>query len=42
VVDAVRFGVTIAGRLAMAIVAELGKPVAHLWPAGFPKSTSVV
>ena len=41
-VGAVRFGVTIAGRLAMAVVAELGKPVAHLGPAVFPKSASVV
>jgi hypothetical protein len=38
----VRSGVAIAGRIAAAIVAELGKPIVHLRPAVFPESASVV
>ena len=36
------FGVGIAGRLGMAIVAEFGKPVAHLGPAVFLGHAAVV
>jgi hypothetical protein len=36
------FGVGIGGRLGMAIVAEFGKPVAHLGPAVFLGHAAVV
>ena len=42
IIGAAWFGVGIAGRLGMAIVAEFGKPVAHLGPAVFLGHAAVV
>jgi hypothetical protein len=42
IVGSARSGVTIAGRLGTAAVAELGRPVAHLGPAVFLEHAGVV
>jgi hypothetical protein len=42
IIGAACFGVGIAGRLDLAIVAEFGKPVAHLGPAVFLGRAAVV
>jgi hypothetical protein len=42
IIGAACFGVGIAGRPGMAIVAEFGKPVAHLGPAVFLGNAAVV
>jgi hypothetical protein len=42
IIGAACFGMGIAGRLGMAIVAEFGKPVAHLGPAVFLGHAAVV
>jgi hypothetical protein len=41
IIGAACFGVGIAGRLGLAIVAEFGKPVAHLGPVVFPGHAAV-